>query len=237
VIILLIIVYCSGTFWRIINKGSTEDFESLPYICTLLNASLWTYYGSIKPGAYLVATVNGFGILVEIVYVALFLTYAPPKMKSKTGVMVGVLNVGFLGAAVLATWLALEGGARINAIGFLSSALNIIMYGSPLAAMKTVITTKSVEYMPFFLSFFLFLNGGIWTVYALLTKDLFLGVPNGAGFLLGAAQLVLYAMYRNSKPSSTTSAYNDGSCRVEEGLQREPLLTPADSPSPSQEIR
>ncbi|CAN1247524.1 Bidirectional sugar transporter SWEET17, partial [Linum perenne] len=160
---------------------STEDFESLPYICTLLNASLWTYYGSIKPGAYLVATVNGFGILVEIVYVALFLTYAPPKiLQSKTGVMVGVLNVGFLGAAVLATWLALEGGARINAIGFLSSALNIIMYGSPLAAMKTVITTKSVEYMPFFLSFFLFLNGGIWTVYALLTKDLFLGVSSTA---------------------------------------------------------
>ncbi|CAN0919962.1 Bidirectional sugar transporter SWEET17 [Linum grandiflorum] len=165
-----------GTFWRIIKKGSTEEFESLPYICTLLNASLWTYYGSIKPGAYLVATVNGFGILVEIVYVALFLCYAPTKMKAKTGAMVGVLNVGFLGAAVVATWVALEGEARINAIGFLSSALNIVMYGSPLAAMKTVITTKSVEYMPFFLSFFLFLNGGIWTVYALLTKDLFLGV-------------------------------------------------------------
>jgi hypothetical protein len=41
---------------------------------------------------------------------------------------------------------------------------------------RTVIATKSVEYMPFFLSFFLFLNGGVWATYALLDRDIFLGV-------------------------------------------------------------
>lgn len=60
---------------------STEDFESLPYICTLLSSSLWTYYGITKPGGLRVATVNGFGIFVEAVYVGLFLIYAPKKMK------------------------------------------------------------------------------------------------------------------------------------------------------------
>ena len=39
-----------------------------------------------------------------------------------------------------------------------------------------MIKTKSVEYMPFFLSFFLFLNGGIWSVYAALVKDFYIGV-------------------------------------------------------------
>lgn len=66
---------------RVVKQGSTEEFESLPYICTLLNSSLWTYYGIIKPGELLVATVNGFGILVETIYVILFLLYAPPKLK------------------------------------------------------------------------------------------------------------------------------------------------------------
>ncbi|CAL1397254.1 unnamed protein product [Linum trigynum] len=234
VISVLMFLSPAGTFWRIVKNRSTEDFESLPYICTLLNASLWTYYGVIKPGAYLVATVNGFGIVVEIVYVALFITYAPRKMKVKTGTLVGILNVGFLAAATVVTWLALEGEARIDAIGFISSALNIVMYGSPLAAMKTVVTSKSVEYMPFLLSFFLFLNGGIWTFYAFLTKDLFLGVPNGTGFLLGAAQLILYALFRNAKPSASglinTNTTNYGS--LEEGGQREPFI-----PTPHQEIR
>ncbi|KAK8525318.1 hypothetical protein V6N11_061688 [Hibiscus sabdariffa] len=71
------------------------------------------------PGAYLVATVNGFGILAEAVYVVLFLIYAPRKMRVKTGILVGILDVGFLGAAVLVTRLALEGETRIDAIGFM----------------------------------------------------------------------------------------------------------------------
>lgn len=72
---------CRSTFWRIIKHGSTEEYESLPYICALLNSSLWTYYGLIKPGEWLVATVNGFGIFAEAVYVLLFLIYAPKNVK------------------------------------------------------------------------------------------------------------------------------------------------------------
>lgn len=41
---------------------------------------------------------------------------------------------------------------------------------------RTVVKTRSVEYMPFSLSFFLFLNGGVWSVYSLLVKDYFIGV-------------------------------------------------------------
>ncbi|BBG93165.1 Nodulin MtN3 family protein [Prunus dulcis] len=152
----------NGTFWRIVKHRSTEDFESLPYVCTFLNSFLWTYYGVIRPaGGLLVATVNGFGVVVEIIYLILFLVYAPAKMRAKTAILIGTLDVGFLVAVILATWLALQGETRIDALGFICAGLNIIMYGSPLVAMKTVITTKSVEYMPFFLSFFFFLNGGV----------------------------------------------------------------------------
>ncbi|KAI3448551.1 hypothetical protein Pfo_005216 [Paulownia fortunei] len=206
------------TFLRIVKNGSTEEFESLPYVCTLLNSSLWTYYGITKPGSYLVATVNGFGVVVEIIYVALFLLFAPPSKRAKTAIMFAVLNVGFLAAAVSLTYLLLHGEMRIDAVGFMSSGLNIIMYGSPLAAMKTVVTRKSVEYMPFLLSFFLFLNGGVWTFYAVLVQDWFLGVPNGIGFVLGTLQLVLYAIYTNYKSSKRLPA------DFEEKRRTEPLL-------------
>ncbi|KAK7809439.1 bidirectional sugar transporter sweet17 [Quercus suber] len=217
-----------GTFWRIIKDGSTEEFESLPYICTLLNSALWTYYGIIKPGALLVATINGFGVLVETIFVTLFLIYAPARSRAKTAILVGILDVGFLAAAVLVTQLALHGETRIDAIGFLCAGLNIIMYGSPLAAMRTVVTTKSVEYMPFFLSFFLFLNGGTWTIYALLVRDYFLLVssslyymcpPPYLRFLLGTAQLVLYAIYRKPRRSENDSE------RLQEEWQHECLIS------------
>ena len=154
------------------KRKSTEEFECFPYICTLLNSCLWTYYGITRPGSYLVATVNGFGTVVEIIYVSLFLAYAPPRTRVnkltrhlsclsvshaglfycivqycplviidgslfqvKTATLVGILDVGFLVTAILVTHFAMHGDTRIDAIGFMCAALNIVMYGSPLASM------------------------------------------------------------------------------------------------------
>ncbi|KAL2469135.1 Nodulin MtN3 family protein [Forsythia ovata] len=219
--IISVLVFLSPvkTFWRIVKNRSTEEFESLPYICTLLNSSLWTYYGITKPDSYLVATVNGFGVVVETIYIILFLAFAPPCKRAKTAIVAAILDVGFLVAAISVAYFLLQGDMRINVTGFMCSGLNIIMYGSPLAAMKSVVTMKSVEYMPFLLSFFLFLNGGIWTFYACLVHDWFLGVPNAIGFVLGMAQLVLYAIYRNPKATKQLAA------DLEDGRQREPLLS------------
>ncbi|KAK9673156.1 hypothetical protein RND81_12G149900 [Saponaria officinalis] len=186
------------TFVRIVRNRSTEEFESFPYVATLLSSSIWTYYGIIKPGAILVSTVNGFGALVQLVYVSLFLFFAPPSKMATTAMFVGVVDVGCLGAILSISWFFLNVDMRITVIGLIGAALNIVMYGSPLAALGTVLRSKSVEYMPFLLSFCVFLNGGVWTVYAFLVNDPFLGVPNAIGFILGAVQLTVYAKYRTT---------------------------------------
>ncbi|XP_020222965.1 bidirectional sugar transporter SWEET17 [Cajanus cajan] len=216
------------TFWKIKKHRSTEDFSSLPYICTLLNCSLWTYYGIIKAGEYLVATVNGFGIVVETIYIILFLIYAPKGVRAKACILALLLDVGILAAAIVITQIALHGEARSGAVGIMGAGLNIVMYSSPLSVMKTVVTTKSVKYMPFFLSFFFFLNGGVWLLYAILVRDVILGVPNGTGFFLGAMQLGLYAIYRDGSKRVSNN-------RLEEGLQHEPLMSQSNNESHQKE--
>ncbi|XP_047155707.1 bidirectional sugar transporter SWEET17 [Vigna umbellata] len=218
------------TFWKIAKHGSTEDFSCLPYICTLLNCFLWTYYGIIKAGEYLVATVNGFGILVETIYIILFLVYAPKGIRARTAILAVILDVVIFAAAVVTTLLALQGDSRSGAVGIMGAGLNIVMYSSPLSVMKTVVTTKSVEYMPFLLSFFFFLNGGVWLLYAVLVRDVILGVPNGTGFVLGTIQLVLYAIYRNGGKEVSKN-------RLEEGLQHEPLISQPNNESYQREHR
>lgn len=74
-------VYFRKTFWHIVERRSTELFESLPYVCKLLNAYCWVWYGIVKPNSVLVATVNGFGGVLEIIYVTIFLIFAPPRMR------------------------------------------------------------------------------------------------------------------------------------------------------------
>ncbi|MQL77328.1 hypothetical protein Taro_009738 [Colocasia esculenta] len=185
----------SHTFWRIVRNRSTEDFDVLPYITALLSSSLWTYYGLTRPGRLLIATVDGVGILLESTYVILFLVFASPERRARAGKLVALMNVGVFGGILLVTQLAMRGSTRWDVIGFFCVCMCSFSYTSPLAIMKLVIQTKSVEYMPFLLSFFIFINGVVWTTYAVLVGDLFIGLPSGIGFVLGSAQLVLYCIY------------------------------------------
>ncbi|XP_011023712.1 PREDICTED: bidirectional sugar transporter SWEET17-like [Populus euphratica] len=215
------LVYLSPakTFWRIARNRSTEEFESIPYICKLLNAYQWVYYGIIKPNSVLVATINGFGAVVELVFIVIFLMFASTqKIRVRTAILFGVLDLVFPAVSFLLMQLMLHGQLRIDISGMFCVVFSMITYGSPLSAMKTVVATKSVEYMPLLLSFFLFINGGVWTVYAFLTDDYFIGIPNGTGFLLGTAQLILYVIYMKPKPSEKISD------NLEDGSKHEPLI-------------
>ncbi|KAK4852739.1 hypothetical protein QYF36_026654 [Acer negundo] len=203
VISLLLFASPIKTFWKVVKKKSTENYKGVPYITTLMSTSLWTFYGLMKPGGLLVMTVNGAGAVLQFTYVTLFLIYAPRDKKIKMAKLAAILDVGFLGTVIAITLLAIHKlSLRLTFVGVICAGLTIGMYGSPLLVMTTVIKTKSVEYMPFLLSFFLFLNASAWSIYSVLVKDIYIGVPNSIGFVLGLAQLILYAMYKNKSKST-----------------------------------
>ncbi|XP_059652374.1 bidirectional sugar transporter SWEET16-like isoform X1 [Cornus florida] len=217
VISLLVFSSPIGTFRRVVKKKSTENYKGLPYITTLLSTSLWCFYGLLKPGGLLVVTVNGAGAFLQFIYVTLFLIYAPKDKKVKAMKLVAIFNVGFLGLVIAVAFLAIHGNVRLTFVGIICAGLTIGMYASPLSAMRNVVRTKSVEYMPFFLSFFLFLNGGVWSAYAVLVKDFYIGVPNAIGFVLGSAQLIIYGFYKSSSEKSSEAREEEGSAHLVKG--------------------
>ncbi|XP_072965051.1 bidirectional sugar transporter SWEET1a-like [Typha angustifolia] len=188
------------TFRRIITHKSTEDFSGVPYNMTLLNCLLSAWYGLpfISPNNLLVSTINGAGAAIEAVYVLIFLIYARNKLRARMASLLGLVSAVFAMVA-LVSLLALHGQSRKIFCGFAAAIFSICMYASPLSIMRLVIKTKSVEFMPFFLSLFVFLCGTSWFIYGLLGRDPFVAVPNGCGSLLGAMQLILYAIYRKNK--------------------------------------
>jgi solute carrier family 50 protein (sugar transporter) len=46
-----------------------------------MNATLWIYYGITKPDSFLIATINGFGAVTQIVYILIFLVFISPRMR------------------------------------------------------------------------------------------------------------------------------------------------------------
>eukprot|EP00252_Welwitschia_mirabilis_P027773 TRINITY_DN962_c0_g1_i1.p1 TRINITY_DN962_c0_g1~~TRINITY_DN962_c0_g1_i1.p1 ORF type:complete len:246 (-),score=4.92 TRINITY_DN962_c0_g1_i1:390-1127(-) len=189
------------TFWKIIKSKSTQQFSGVPYVSTLLNCLLSAWYGLpfVSPDNLLVSTVNGAGSVLEFVYVIIFLIYARDmKVRAKIfGIFVLVLSA--FACIALVSLLAFHGQTRKLICGFAASIFSICMYASPLSIMRTVIKTKSVKYMPFFLSLFVFLCGTSWFIYGVLGRDPFVAVPNGVGSFLGMLQLILYAIYKDWK--------------------------------------
>nr|WAJ59871.1 SWEET family protein 12 [Heracleum moellendorffii] len=198
------------TFKRILLNKSTEQFSGIPYVMTLLNCLLSAWYGLpfVSPNNILVSVVNGTGAVIELIYVLMFLIYAPKKEKRKIfGLLMIVLTL--FGTVALVSVLALHHNKRKVFCGFAAAIFSVIMYGSPLSVMRMVIKTRSVEYMPFFLSLCSFLCGTSWFIYGLLGKDPFVAVPNGFGSGLGILQLILYATYCGNKGQEKKTA--DGS--------------------------
>ncbi|XP_057982349.1 bidirectional sugar transporter SWEET4-like [Malania oleifera] len=192
------------TFWRILKKKTTEQFQPYPYIATILNCMFWVFYGLplVHPHSILVVSINSVGLAMEVIYTSIFFFYTDNKRRLKVIFWVS-LEMAFMGGIITVTLLKFHSHtARSNFVGTFCVVFGVMMYSSPLAIMKKVITTKSVEFMPFYLSLANFLNGVIWVTYALIKFDIYITVGNGLGAVSGAAQLILYAIYYKSTPKN-----------------------------------
>ncbi|XP_074374931.1 bidirectional sugar transporter SWEET5-like [Apium graveolens] len=185
------------TFQKIIKAKSVQEYKPHPYVATVLNCAMWSFYGMpfVTSDDILVLTINGAGFVLEIIYVTIFIIYSNWGTRKKIFIALTIEAV-FFAVVVAITILALPTlHGRAMLVGLISIVFNIIMYISPLSVMKRVIKTKSVKYMPLALSVASFSNGVIWTIYALLKFDPYLLIPNGLGAISGAVQLILYAWF------------------------------------------
>ncbi|CAN1779110.1 Bidirectional sugar transporter SWEET7a [Linum perenne] len=150
---------------------------------------------------------NAVGIIGNIISLCLFLSPVPTfiqiwKKKSKKRVKVlsiVLLEIAFIVALLLlVVFLVHPIKKRSVIVGALCVVFCIMIYVAPLSVMKLVIKTKSVEYMPFYLSLASLANGACWTAYALIEIDWNIIIPNGIGVLLAVGQLILYAAFYKS---------------------------------------
>ncbi|RLM80363.1 bidirectional sugar transporter SWEET15-like [Panicum miliaceum] len=202
IISLMVFLSPLPTFYRVYRKKATEGFQSTPYVVTLFSCMLWIFYALLKSGAELLVTINGVGCVIETVYIAMYLVYAPRAARVLTAKMLLGLNVGVFGLVALVTMVLSKGSLRVHVLGWVCVSVALSVFAAPLSIMRQVIRTKSVEFMPFSLSFFLVLSAVIWFAYGALKKDVFVAFPNVLGFVFGVAQMALYMAYRNKKPAA-----------------------------------
>jgi solute carrier family 50 protein (sugar transporter) len=197
--IISIFVYFSPlpTFIHIYRSKATLGFQSLPYVLALFSAMLWMFYALLITDAILLISINSIGCVVETIYILVFLIYASKDARKQTLKLVGSLNVVLFAAILLFTMFTEKGAFRVQVVGWICVAVSVCVFAAPLSVVFQVVRTKSVEFMPFSLSFTLTLSAVLWFAYGLLKRDLYVTVPNVLGFVLGMVQMVLYGVYRS----------------------------------------
>ncbi|XP_009614917.1 bidirectional sugar transporter SWEET9-like [Nicotiana tabacum] len=187
------------TFYTIYKKKSTEGYQSIPYVVALFSCILWIYYALLMSNMIFIITINTFGCFIETIYVGFYLFYAPKKARVQTVKMLLLLVLGGFGAIVLVTQFLFKGAVRGQIVGWICLVFSLCTFAAPLCIVRKVIKTKSVEYMPFLLSFFLTLSAVMWFFYGLLIKDKNVAIPNILGFIFGILQMILYVIYNKKE--------------------------------------
>ncbi|GLT77350.1 hypothetical protein SLA2020_489470 [Shorea laevis] len=72
-------------FVRIYKKKSVEQFKPDPYIASAMNGMIWVFYvvPIVHPDSILVVTMNGPGLVLELIYLTIFFIYAEKKGRVK----------------------------------------------------------------------------------------------------------------------------------------------------------
>ena len=177
--------------WRMRAVGKLSSF---PFVSLAVCGYFWALYGVMKddltiwvPNAAAIAT----GCFCMICYHR----YALQKPTA--------LYVGGLLSVAIATILAYRDDA--HRIGMLGSVIAVMVSGSPLAVIRTVVLDKSTAALPFLTSFIAWLNNICWVCYGyFLAGDILIYGPNLVGLTLTTTQMGLFIVYGFSTAQVST---------------------------------
>ncbi|KAL0841917.1 hypothetical protein ABMA28_014151 [Loxostege sticticalis] len=162
-----------------VTNKSTGEASPLPFLCGVLSATIWLFYGLTKKDDKIIL-VNAVGVTLMAAYTVVFYIYKFMKSSLLKQIFITVSLIIFV-----IIYAAIEDDSEklLNRLGLLACSLTLITIAAPMSKLFYVIKVKSTECLPFpmiLMSFFL---------------------PNFIGVALALAQLSLFVIYP-SRPQS-----------------------------------
>eukprot|EP00045_Choanoeca_perplexa_P005088 m.43408 g.43408 ORF g.43408 m.43408 type:complete len:222 (+) comp12922_c0_seq2:206-871(+) len=177
---------------RIRRARSSANVTFFPYLAGVFSGILWLKYGMLI-GDPLLMLVNGTGAALNAYYLLICYTYTKvPGSFVRPTVIMAALLYGTLAYVKL----GVEGlDEAIGVVGYVGCTATVLMFGSPLSTMGTVLRTRSTESMVFSLCLMNFVVSVTWALYGYVQQDNFIQLPNSFGALLSLTQLLLFVKY------------------------------------------
>ncbi|KAE9265055.1 hypothetical protein PF008_g31964, partial [Phytophthora fragariae] len=155
-----------------------------PVVMLFTNCVVLVWYGYLSEDIFPLFVTAIMGLVTCAGFIAVFYRYTDDKRSvhricaAALAVIVIVCIYGTLGVAGVTDQ---SKSSLATAMGAISIATSIGLYGSPLATIRRVIRSKSTASMPFTLCLANFSNSVCWVVYAVIVVDVWVLIPNVFG--------------------------------------------------------
>jgi solute carrier family 50 protein (sugar transporter) len=197
----------AATVLQAVKDEDIGSLNTLPLAIMSIVSVSWLAYGIASRDAY-VALSNIAGAIGSAAYVLGILPLLAHRKKQLRTTQ-GVVLAGAASVLSLWTYLGVSHASLERVcmlLGLFASGLFIVLSGSPLSSIKSVIATRDSSSILGTLTAAQVVNTVLWTAYGLAIKDRFVWGPNSVGLGLGLVQLVLKLAFPAKKQQVTAAA-------------------------------
>lgn len=141
-------------------------------------------------------------VVCEVLCVAYIGVYLFLSTHKKRSIKLLSVAVGFMLLVCVYIALGLSGvtnqsqDSTATVVGIIADVGSLAMYSSPFETIVRVVRTKDASSMPIHLSFVGAVGNSVWVIYAVLTDDIIVLIPNIICSTIGWVQVVVWWIYR-----------------------------------------
>ncbi|KAJ1972486.1 Sugar transporter [Dimargaris xerosporica] len=168
---------------------------AFPAVATFVNCTLWSKYG-LRTNDPLMVMVNAVGIITSV-YLAYCHYTTTHHKQTYLEKMLAAATVLVITIFVYINYFA--GSKGTDYLGIAGCVAAIAMFGSPLVALKAVITTQNTSALSLPLSVTSLITSFLWAWYGYTIHDSFVFTPNLIGSVLAVVQCSMFLLYQNPK--------------------------------------
>ena len=185
-------------FIRVLKvKLSFEETPGVFVTCSYVNCFCWYIYGDMIFSDQ-VKICNLIGSIITITLISIYLVYEIRKYT-----LDAILNALIIITGSYATYRGLTIVVDDDAIiGKICNITSIIVYLSPMYLIYKVIKEKNNYILiPIYIAWATLISSGLWIIYGIIIKDVYIMIPNVIGIVLAIIQICIYFLFKSKYPT------------------------------------
>jgi len=176
--------------------GDVGKTPLLPFSGMAITNIIWFTYGSLAdmPSVWLQSTS---GVILSLYYCKVFCSFCPKDADWLPSTpRIHWLSILATGVFCACAAIVLPMTRALQCLGILGNVAALILFGSPLAAVRTVLKEQSTRSMAFGFTCCVALTCGLWTYQGyFILNDPFIYASYVLGLVLASIQLALFARF------------------------------------------